>query len=55
MSRLYGLMAEFTTPGELTAGVKAAVAEGYTRMDAYSSFPIEDLAHKMGKGRSWLP
>ena len=52
---LYGLMAEFATPGELTTGVQAAVAEGYTRMDAYTPFPIEGLAHDMGKGRSWLP
>ena len=52
---IYGLLAEFTTPDELMAGAKAATAEGYTRMDAYTPFPVEGLARALGKRRSWLP
>ena len=42
--RLYGLMAEFDNRFDLIEAVKKAREAGYTRMDAYSPFPIHGLA-----------
>jgi hypothetical protein len=53
--RLYGLMAEFETPGRLIAATTQARAAGYRRMDAYAPYPIEDLTHALGHHRSRLP
>lgn len=44
----YGLMAEFDEPEELSAAVDEARKQGYTKLDAYSPFPIEGLAEKAG-------
>lgn len=51
----YGLMAEFETADELLAAARRAHAEGYTRMDAYSPFPIEELAEAVGFHHTRLP
>ena len=51
----YGLMAEFDTPTALVAAANAARAEGYTRMDAYSPIPIEELHHAIGFHHTKLP
>ncbi|MCX6967210.1 MAG: DUF3341 domain-containing protein [Verrucomicrobia bacterium] len=51
----YGLMAEFTTPEALIAAAQSATAQGYTRMDAYTPFPVEGLSRALGKKRNWLP
>lgn len=50
MARLpiYGLMAEFETPEALLAAVRRAHQAGYRRMDAYTPFPVEDLAEAIG-------
>ena len=40
---LYGLMAEFATPGALVQAARRARDEGYRRVDAYSPFPIHEL------------
>ena len=53
--RLYGLIAEFETPGMLIAATTRARAAGYRRMDAYAPYPIEDLTHALGHHRSRLP
>lgn len=52
---LYGLMAEFDHSERLIAGVKTARAAGYSRMDAYTPYPIEELQHALGHEKSWLP
>ena len=52
---LYGLLAEFETPTALVAAVHSARQTGYTRMDAYSPFPIEELADALGFRRTKLP
>lgn len=39
----YGLMAEFDNPTALVAAARSARAKGYTRLDAYSPYPIEEL------------
>jgi len=44
---IYGLMAEFDTPTQLVTAVRKARAEGYRVMDAYSPFPIEELAEAL--------
>src|SRR6202012_5494953 len=51
----YGLLAEFDSPGDLLRASKAAFDEGYRRMEAYSPFPVEDLADALGQRPSRLP
>ncbi|HET9088052.1 MAG TPA: DUF3341 domain-containing protein [Acidobacteriaceae bacterium] len=45
---IYGLLAEFDTPGELIEATKSAYQAGYRRMDCYSPYPIEEAAEAMG-------
>jgi hypothetical protein len=45
---IHGLMAEFSDPNELVAATRHAHAAGYRQMDAYSPYPIEELAEAMG-------
>jgi hypothetical protein len=45
---VYGLMAEFATAAELLQATRRAYTEGYRRMDAYSPFPVPDLAEALG-------
>ena len=52
---LYGLMAEFENPTDLLHAVRAARQVGYTKMDAYTPFPVEELAEALGFQRTRLP
>ena len=52
---VYGLLAEFSGPNELIAAVRHAREAGYRDMDAYTPFPIEELAEELGVRRSHLP
>jgi hypothetical protein len=52
---IYGLMAEFDDPNTLVAATHRAYHEGYRRMDAYSPFPIEELADALGIHHTRLP
>lgn len=52
---LYGYVAEFETPATLVQAVERARAEGYVKMDAYSPFPVEGLAEKLGSRRTLMP
>ncbi len=45
---LHGLMVEFREPGELVAAAKRCHAAGFRKMDAYTPFPIEELAEALG-------
>ncbi len=54
-SELHGLLAEFATPAELVEAVEKARAAGYRRMDAYTPFPIEEVARALGYRRSLVP
>ena len=47
-NRLYGLLAEFTTPDALVLAAGEVHKQGYTRIDALTPFPIEGLAEVMG-------
>ena len=46
---VYGLAAEFETPGELMHAAEEAYGKGYREMDGYTPFPIEGLAKALGK------
>jgi hypothetical protein len=52
---IYGLMAEFDNPTALVAAAGQARAAGYTKMDAFSPFPIEELPEALGVRRTRLP
>jgi ActD protein len=52
---VYGLLAEFEGPAELLQATRRAYQEGYRRMDAYSPYPIEDLAEALGFRKTRMP
>jgi hypothetical protein len=52
---LHGVMAEFKTPDEVIAAAKKVHAAGYTKVDAYSPFPIEELIEALDLHKSHLP
>ena len=47
-ARIYGLMAEFETPTDIVNAAKRTHQAGYRKIDAYSPFPIEELAEAIG-------
>jgi hypothetical protein len=53
---VYGLLAEFRDPGSIVAAARRAREAGYTRMDAYAPFPMEELSEALGyRTRGRLP
>lgn len=50
-----GLIAEFARAEELAGAVRAARADGYTRMDAFSPFPLREVNEILGNRASGLP
>jgi len=46
--KVYGLMAEFNTPGDLLRAAKQVRAAGYHRWDVFSPFPIHGIDKVMG-------
>lgn len=52
---LYGVMAEFDTPGALVKAAKQAREKGYRKLDAYSPYPIEELNEALHLHRNKLP
>jgi Protein of unknown function (DUF3341) len=52
---LYGMMAEFDDSEELVKAAKAAHLAGYTRLDAYSPFPVEGLAEALAFRKTRVP
>jgi hypothetical protein len=55
MDRSHGIMAEFSTPDALMEAVRAAKGAGYTRLDAFSPFPLSDLAKELGVRTTIIP
>lgn len=53
--RLYGLMAEFDRAEDLVEAARRAREAGYTRMDAYTPFPVHGLDEALGLRRTRLP
>src|SRR6187397_272653 len=45
--RLYGLMAEFDNPQDLVEAARHAHEAGFTRLDAYTPYPIEALTEAL--------
>ncbi len=44
VGRRYGLLAEFASPEALVAAARDVYREGYRHVDAFSPFPVDDLA-----------
>jgi hypothetical protein len=51
---LHGVLADFSSPEKLLHAVKAARAQGYTKMEAYTPFPIHGIDDAMGAPQSKL-
>jgi len=47
VSRIYGLMAEFENPTDLVEATRKAREAGFTKLDAYSPYPIEALTEAL--------
>lgn len=52
---LFGLMAEFGGPRRLIRAIEAAQEAGYTEMDAFTPYPIEEVWEALGHHKSKLP
>jgi hypothetical protein len=55
MSALYGLMAEFTSAEKLVDAAHRAREAGFSRIEAYSPFPVEGIAEAVGFRGSRVP
>ena len=51
----YGLLAEFASPEALLAAARATRQAGYRQVDAYSPFPIEELAETLHPRPTHVP
>ena len=51
----YGLMAEFDTPTDLVEAARKTHQAGYQKIDAYSPFPVEELAEAIGFHKNSVP
>lgn len=52
---LHGVIAEFESPAALIEAARQAREAGYRKMDAYTPYPIEELAHALALPRTKLP
>ncbi|MFN0246025.1 MAG: quinol:electron acceptor oxidoreductase subunit ActD [Kofleriaceae bacterium] len=52
---LYGVLAEYDTPGELLEAARKVRDAGYTEFDTYSPFPVHGMDEAMGIKRTILP
>lgn len=52
---LYGLLAEYKTPGALIRAATRIRDAGYTKWDCYSPFPVHGIDKAMGVKRTILP
>jgi len=48
------IAAEFDTPAALVEAVRAVRAKGYTKLDAFTPFPVHGMDQALGLGRSRL-
>lgn len=52
---LHGVMAEFATPAALVSALKQVRAAGYTKLDAFTPFPVEEVIEALDPPRSKVP
>ncbi len=52
---LYGVIAEFETPGDLVHAARRVYEQGYRRINGYSPYPIEELSEAIGFTHTSLP
>lgn len=52
---IYGTMAEFVSAQELVVAARRTHEAGYRKIDAYSPFPVEELAEAIGFHRNNVP
>jgi len=52
---LYGVLAEFDSPGSLVKAARQVRDAGYTEFDCYSPFPVHGIDEAMGIKRTILP
>ncbi len=52
---LYGVLAEYDTPGELVAAARKVRDAGFTDFDCFSPFPVHGIDEAMGIKRTILP
>jgi len=52
---LHGVMAEFDTADAVVAAARQTMAQGFTRVEAYTPVPIEELNDIIHKKRTVLP
>ncbi len=52
---LYGILAEYDTPGELVEAARRVRDAGYKEFDCYSPFPVHGIDDAMGIKRTILP
>ena len=45
---IFGMIAEFDTPTDIVVAARRTHEAGYKKIDAYSPFPIEELAEAIG-------
>ena len=51
----YGLMAEFDNPSDAVAAARRIHEEGYTKTDAFSPYPVEELSEAIHAHRTKMP
>jgi hypothetical protein len=54
-TELFGLLVQFDEADELIAAAQKTHAEGYTRAEAYSPYPIEELAEALEFRNTGIP
>jgi len=52
---IYGTMAEFASAHDLVAAARRTYEAGYRKIDAYSPFPVEELAEAIGFHKNYVP
>jgi hypothetical protein len=52
---LHGVMGEFSTPQDLVTAIEEVRAQGYSKLDAYSPYPIEEAWEALGHHKSPVP
>ncbi len=52
---IYGLLASFVSPEALVRAAHRATESGYTKVDAYSPFPLDALSDALGFRKTRLP